>query len=250
MRPAPRFELPAEEPAEAPAKPSLPPGQKRGLIIGLLIAVVALAGIGIGVWAVITGGPNPFTGGQGAPAATPARPIFVFRIDHVRADRTGRGSAGVAGDASVEIAGRLSSFYDTVFMDPKTWKDGVPDEAWELFDPSIRDRARRDGAAFTLGSQAATLQSMRVEDSSFSVSVLLDPRGNPRAAVATVKFEAVGTFDGGQDATITNEASFLLQPRNGEWVVFGYPQASTSVEAQVPTPSPQTSSSASASASP
>jgi hypothetical protein len=255
MRPAPRSEFPPEEPAdvEARAEASLPPGQKRGLVIGLLVAAMALAGIGVGVWAVLTGGgPSPSTGGQGGPAPLlPLRPPFVFRIDRVHVDSTGRRGTGAAQDAAVEMAGNLSSFYDAVFMDPATWKGGVPDEAWALFDASIRDRARKDAAAFTLGAQAVALRGLEVEDTSLYLTVLVDPRGSPQTAVATVKFEATGMFDGGQQATVTNKASFLFHIRDGQWVVFGYPIASTSIAPVANSPSPgQSSSSPSPSATP
>ena len=209
---------------------------RRRLLVGLLIIAVALAGAGIGAWAVITT-PKSTPGGTGSPAGTPARPPFFFRIGDVTADSTGRRAVNVARDASVEIAGQLSSYYDTVFMDPDTWKKGVPDRAWLLFDRSLRARARQDSASLTLGPQAANLESLRVENSSLSVEVLIDARGNPQAAVANVEFKARGSLVTGQPAAIANTASFLLQLEAGEWVVFGYPTAKTSIDVQAPTPS-------------
>ena len=153
------------------------------------------------------------------------------------ADSTGPNALNVARDASVEIAGQLSSYYDAVFMDPDTWKNGVPDRAWLLFDRSLRARAQQDSESLTLGPQAASLKSLRVEVASVSVDVLIDPRGNPQAAVANVEFKARGSLVTGQPAIITNTASFLLQLEGGEWVVFGYPTANTSIDAQAPTPS-------------
>ena len=153
------------------------------------------------------------------------------------ADSTGPSAVNVARDASVEIAGQLSSYYDTVFMDPSTWKNGVPDRAWLLFDRSLRDRARQDSASLTLRPQSASLKSLRVENASVSVDVLIDPRGNPQAAVANVEFKARGFLVTGQPATVMNTVSFLLQLEAGEWVVFGYPTANTSIDAEAPTPS-------------
>jgi hypothetical protein len=161
----------------------------------------------------------------------------VFRIGDVTADSTGRGAIGAARDASVEIAGHLSSFYDAVFMNPDTWKNGVPDGAWQLFDPSVRARARQDSSSLTLGPAAANLESIRVKTTSLSIEVLADPRGKPQTAIANVEFEADGTLAGGQPVTATNKASFLFQISNGEWLVFGYPAASTTIEAGVPSPS-------------
>ena len=220
-------------------------GSRRRLLVGVLIIAVALAGAGIGAWAVIMT-PKSTPGGSGTPAGPPARPPFFFRIGDVTADSTGRSAANVASDASVEIAGQLSSYYDTVFMDPDTWKSGVPDRAWLLFDRSLRARAQQDSASLTLGPQAASLKRLRVENASVSVDVLIDPRGNPQTAVANVEFSARGSLVTGQPVTVTNTASFLLQLESGEWVVFGYPTANTSIDAQAPSPSASASPSSGA----
>jgi len=55
--------------------------------------------------------------------------------------------------------------------------------------------------------------------------------------VADVEFKAKGSLGTGQAVTIANTASFLFQPEQGEWVVFGYPSAKTTIEAQAPSPS-------------
>jgi hypothetical protein len=265
MRPAPQTQptpdgdAPESTDLEAPARPGEArpltrhqKAQRRSrhrLLIGLFVVAVAVAGAGIGVWAVVTN-PASGPGTAGTPATTPARPRFFFRIADVTADSTGRAASNVAQDASVEIAGQLSYFYDTVFMDPATWKDGVPDSAWLIFDPSVRERARQDGASFTLGSEGADLKSLRVSNSSFSVEVLIDPHGNPKAAVANVEFEAAGSLTNGDRAIVKNKASFLLQLQGVEWVVFGYPTASTTFETRSLTPSPGQSSGPGASLSP
>lgn len=241
MRPAPQIEpAPHEQPSlpgdlEAPGRPRAA-RSRRKLIVGSLIGAVALAGAGIGAWALITT-PKSSPQRSGTPAATPRRPPFVFRIGDVTADSTGSKALNAARDASVEIAGQLSSFYDTVFMDPDTWKNGVPDRAWLVFDRSLRARARQDGESLTLGSQAASLESLGVENSSLSVEVLADPRGHPQAAVASIEFKARGSLATGQRATVTNKASFLLHIEDGQWVVFGYPEAKTTIETEAPPPS-------------
>jgi hypothetical protein len=255
MRPARRFEPPPEgEPAppgdlESPAKRTARLRGKPQLVIGLSIAAVALAGGAIGLWTLLSGprstGPAPVVR-----APVPPRVPFAFTVAHVAADNTGRAATSAVRSASEKIAGQLSSFYDAVFMDPATWKNGVPDRAWSVFDPSVRTQARQDGEALTLGSHAATLKSVRVEDSSLSVEVLVDPRGNLRAAVATVRFDGVATLVTGQEATVTNKASFLLQPAGQTWLVAGYPTATTSIETVTPSPSPLQSPSPGSSAGP
>jgi len=257
MRPAPRTEPGPHEHAREPDDVQLTRSEKgaaanqrrRKFVALVAVAAVAIAAAGVGGWALITRS-STTPGAPGAPAASPARPPFFFRIGKVTADATGRKVPGVAGDAAVEIAGDLGAFYDTVFMNPDTWKGGVPDGAWDVFDDSVRDRAMQDGEAFTLGPQAANLKSLRVENGVISVEVLVDPKGNAQAAVAHIEFKARGTLVGGQTVTVVNTASLLLQVERGSWVVFGYPEAKTTIEAQPLSPSGSPSAGATQSSSP
>jgi hypothetical protein len=184
-----------------------------------------------------SGNPTPPSG----PPESPSRPVFFFRIDTKSPAYTGKRAKTAADDASIEIGGQLSTFYDTAFVDPTTWTGGVPDRAWGIFDPSVLDLARKDAAALTMGDQAAGLLTITVKQSSLTVRVLLDPRGHPAAAVAEVEFVAVGKTKDGDALNVTNQASFLLRPENGLWMVVGYPSASTDVKPKTakvtPTPS-------------
>jgi hypothetical protein len=220
-------------------------------------AVVAVALLGVGAWA-LTHGSSPVLGARGplgapSPAVTPKvpnRPPFFFRITNQRPAKAGKLGAAAAGDASIEIGARLSTFYDTVFMDPTTWAKGVPETAWTLFDPSVRDRAMAAASAFTLGDQAASLAKLSVTTSSLTVKVLLDPAGQPAAAVTQVEFAATGQLEDGQMVKVTSEGSLLLRLEAGRWFVFGYPSADTKIQSVAPTPTPSPSSGGSPARSP
>jgi hypothetical protein len=95
----------------------------------------------------------------------------------------------------------------------------------------------------TLGEAGSSIDQLSVTEASLSVRVLLDPRGRPRAAVATVVFDASGTLSSGEAVLVSNRASFLMEPDGTRWVVVGYPTARTKVETP-PTPSPGASASA------
>jgi hypothetical protein len=221
----------------------LPDG--RRLIIGrVLLAVVAVALVALAIRQVTRNAPGANPGrlppgvGPTATPTVPTRPPFFFPIKAEAPATTGKARPAAANDSSIEIGARLSTFYDTVFMDPATWTGGVPDDAWKIFDPSIVDRARGDAEAFTMGDRAGGLATLSVTTSKLQVRVLLDPAGNPSTAVAEVDFVATGTTKEGHLVTVTNHASFLLRSTRGLWVVFGYPGASTDVETAPATPSP------------
>ena len=102
----------------------------------------------------------------------------------------------------------------------------------------MRKRAKNDAASLTIGEAGSRLTALSITNASLSVRVLLDPKGRPEAAVATVVFETSGSLTGGEPVMVSNQASFFLQPIDGRWVVVGYPKAKTEVEAPSPTPSP------------
>ena len=107
----------------------------------------------------------------------------------------------------------------------------------------MRRRAQQDAASLTLGAQAPTLTHLEVTDSSLSIRFLVDPRGGLSIAAADVRFTATGALKDGQSLQVTNRASFLLRQVSGQWVIVGYPLASTELRSKAPTPSPSPTSS-------
>jgi hypothetical protein len=218
-------------------------------VVWIAAAALVLLLAGLVVWLVTRSStPSSRTGGRPATTPTvsatpPPRPAFSFRVQSRPAAATGKHNGTAADAASTEIGSRLSSFYDTVFLDPSTWANGVPDDAWGVFDSSVRDRAKDDAKAFTLADRVPGLAKLSVGESSLDVKVLLDPGGKPFAAIAVVEFSAVGTLEGGQTVNVTNHADLLLRLDGGQWVVVGYPSASTNVESQAATVTPSESAS-------
>jgi hypothetical protein len=198
---------------------------------------------------MMTGGAIAFVGcgGGGAPKPSqtpstspslPPREAFVFPLSHTASVVTGKRNATATKDAAADIQATLSSFYDAAFMDPNAWKQGLSADAWNAFATAVRERAKNDAASLTLGEAGTGLTALSITNASLSVRVLLDPKGRPEAAVATVVFETSGSLTGGEPVMVSNQASFFLQPIDGQWLVVGYPKAKTEVEAPSPTPSP------------
>lgn len=271
MRPAPPKQPPSEGESPLPTDPStvvdgrsnhgsemvvaqratvaIARARRRRLTIQIAAGVIALALIGWAITTMVGGSTTTRGGGPGAPSpgvtpTVPGRALFFFKVDDRPAAATGKRVPAAADDAAVAIAGRLSAFYDTVFMDPTTWKDGVPDKAWRIFDPPILDRAQGDADAFTLGDATPDLATLSVQKSALVVKVLLDPKGRPDTAVAEVTFVASGKLKDGSGVEVTNHASLLLRVEGGLWFVIGYPSASTNVEtagaAATPSTTPST----------
>jgi hypothetical protein len=210
---------------------------------------------------MITGGATALgaCGGGGTPKPTqppstspapPPREAFVFPLSATASVATGKRNATAAKAAAADIQATLSAFYDEAFMDPKAWKQGLPASAWSAFDSSAQERAKNDAASLTLGETGSRLTHLSVTKASLSVRVLLDPKGHPEAAVATVVFETTGTLTGGEPVQVSNLASFLMRPIDGKWLVVGYAKAKTEVEAPSPTPSASGTPTPTGSASP
>jgi hypothetical protein len=212
------------------------------LVVAAVVGFVLLGGGGSPI------GPSPTPLPTSPPA--PPREAFVFPLDRTTATSTGRRNNAGARTAATRIQATLSGFYDAAFMDPENRKRGLPAGAWDGFAPRVRERARSDAEALTLGTSGPSITDLSVTEASLSVRVLLDPRGRPHAAVATVRFDAEGTLQTGESVVVSNRASFLLEPDGDTWLVVGYPRAETEVESVAPSPTPSVSVTPSGSPSP
>jgi hypothetical protein len=235
---------------------SPPPNEPRTrtwLVAAIVGGVVVIAGVVIFV--MTSGGgsshtisPSPVTGLPSVSASPtpppPPRTPFAFaawQVDPVKTETSNRPAAEAAAS---DMAERLSSFYDTTFMDPATWKDGLPDSVWGLFDAATAKQAKKDQDSLTLGDDASQIASLTVGDSSLTFTVLLDPGGKAESAVVTVSFSATGTLVDGSAIEVSNSATYLFDQQGGTWVVIGYPNAKTTIEPMTSTPSASLSASA------
>jgi hypothetical protein len=253
MRPAPPIDdtLPDAAP---PSPPSRGPRRSRlivavcvGLAVLLVGGIVALLSFG-GEGTSVTE-PNPSAGPATTPAGSPspgppARPPLFFRIDKVVPVRTDKPNRQAAQDAAIEIAGRLSAFYDTAFLDPDVWDQRLPVTAWVMFDRSVVGKAKDDASSLTLQGSTEGLASLDAGETSLTITVLLDPAGRPDSAFADVDFAASGSLTDGQAIGVTNTATYLFELVDGEWMVVGYPDAKTTLSSSSAAPSAEPSGTA------
>jgi hypothetical protein len=220
---------------------------RSGLVLGLVAALV-VTGAGLGAFVFLRAGTSTPTapGSPPAPTQTPPRVFFAFQVDQVRVSTLKTIPAiGVARRTANAIAQSLSAFYDQAFANPASWKDGMPEEAWAMFDDSVRDRAQREAGSFTPNTTGVNLVRMDVTTSKLTVKVLVGLTGQPQAAFAKVGFKGTGQLQGGQEVKVDNAVTFLFRPIGKQWLVVGYPDASTTVDtgtsATSPSPSPGSS---------
>jgi len=222
----------------------------RGLRLARLgIALVVVAAVITSIVVVLTRNSSKTAtpaqtapvSGSPLPSPTP-RSVFTFPAPEIEGFTVvGVGGVSLSREPAALIQSTLSQFYDQAFLDPVTWANGVPEEAWSAFDASVRDQAIADTASLALGDTVPSLESLEVTKATLSVNVLLNTNKKPDAAFAEIVFNATGTLTDGEEITITNRAEFLLRPVSNTWLIFGYPEATTNVTGisvtATPTPS-------------
>jgi hypothetical protein len=224
---------PLEVPSAAPDASDVgPPGAphpriRRWIAVAIIVLVVA------GVSAVLLarhgtkGSTSGTPGGSSGPRASYVLPLVGLNQYRMRSG----GSASTGTLVAAQIRDALSVFYDRAFLEPQTWSDGVPAQAWSVFAPDLASRAKADADSLSLGSSATRIGDLSVSSASLRVSVLFDPSGHATTATAVVELHASGTLKGGGAVQVAVNASYLLKPLSGRWVVVGYPVAKTTVDA-------------------
>jgi hypothetical protein len=218
--------------------------RRRGLALALAILVI-LAGGAAGAFFLLRSGRSPGSVTKPTATSAPPRTPFEFQVDRVSYYSLKRKSARKqSAQAAGAIAEQLSGFYDTAFADPASWKAGVPDDAWNVFARSVRDDAKGEAGSFTPAVTGMDLVTLHVTKSSLAVTVMFDAAGRPQAAFAKVEFEGAGELKGGQEVEVDNGVTFFLRPASGNWLIAGYPEAETTIDAGTPSPGPSASPSA------
>jgi hypothetical protein len=178
------------------------------------------------------------------PSPTPA-PTFAFAGRSVQSlalkQQTSRAAVSAAAQ-SVDTL--LATFYLRTFLEPSAWSGGPPDEAWNLFLPSLRDRVRGQPGTFGLGDTGPDVKTLEATDSNLILRVLLDGSGHARAVFASVRFDATGTLKDGQTLDVANQATYLFRLTGKNWLISAYPSVRTTLDsAPAPSPTPMASGS-------
>jgi hypothetical protein len=123
-------------------------------------------------------------------------------------------------DPAEEIRETISLMYTAGFVDPAQWHAGFPG-VLDAFAPGSRKLAREDLNQLTLGGSARSLISVTPTDARIVVRFLPDRKRRPVAAVADMRFNAIGSGDG-FEVPIRHEGDYLMRRLDGRWLIVGY----------------------------
>jgi hypothetical protein len=166
------------------------------------------------------------------------RTPFAFGEPTIKLTRiVGSPTAASVRDEADQIRKRLSRLYDTGFMDPDTWEEGLPEDIWQGFTKDAAARATANPGALTLGRQPQ-LERLEVESSELALNVLFDGKKRPVAIVAGVTFRASGELTDESPVVVKSDAQFLFRLVSGRWVVAGFPTAKVKIDSEAPSPEP------------
>src|SRR5439155_3156971 len=144
--------------------------RRHGTAARIAVVFVALGLLAASVVLVVTRKPRAVHLAPVPPRPTqPPAAAFAFTSVRIHPLPAQRGvSTKTSTSVAEDVRGSLSSFYDAALTRPSTWTRGVPSDAWDAFDPTVRDRATSDEKSLALGDQAPDLRSL--------------PAGSPRLA--------------------------------------------------------------------
>ena len=199
--------------------------RRRRLARTAAISTVVLVGAG-GYYLLSRGGglPSPFS-------REPERPKFTFQVSTVKGYKLAddNPSAPATQREARRIQRDLSEFYIDAFLAPRSWDEGVPEDAWKVFDLAARRHAKRNSSPFTVGRIGRSVTSLSPTKSALQIRVLFGPTGRPEAATAVAAFKAEGRTNRRQRFELSNRAGFVLRVVEGDWRIVGYPKVRTAV---------------------
>ncbi|MGH2690911.1 MAG: hypothetical protein ACRDHM_00210 [Actinomycetota bacterium] len=156
---------------------------------------------------------NPVVGGIAGPLG-----IRLAKVAGVALK--GRPARGPLMEPAEQIRRTISLMYTAGFVDPAQWRAGFPG-VLDAFAPDSRGRARDDLNQLSLGGSARSLVSVTPTDARIVVRFLPDQKRRPVAALADMRFQAVGIGDG-FEVPIHHEGDYLMRRIDGRWLVAGY----------------------------
>ena len=210
-------------------------------LIAAVVVVVFLLGGGSAVTNILPG------------HSTPPTPGFAFQTTKVLPIPTVATAKLVklkpaAQSAAKAVTTVLDTLYANAFLAPGNWQDGSYDDVWASFDPKASAAAQQDLETLTAGAAAGdTYSDIQPSRGTVKISVLMDAKGQPQTASATLVFSANATKKAGGTTLLRSEAHYFLQRFGSAWKVVSFQVKRTDV-ANAPAPSPSGSGSASPSA--
>ncbi len=190
------------------------------VVLVVVLAFVLLGGSGKDAGAPAASGSATQTGE--ARFAFPDPQVVVVRV-------TKTAPADDVSGPVAQVRATLDALYGGGIVDRARWRSGPPASVWNAFAPDIRDQARADRTAFTLGDTGVSLQSLDISSSRLTIRFLMDEKGHATSAVVTSVITGEGTVKGSGPVILRADARFLFEPVDGAWLITGYPHAAVVV---------------------
>ncbi len=156
-----------------------------------------------------------------APVAPAERPQLEVRLaKFTSVELKGRAPRGPLLGAAEKVRETMTAMYAAAFVDLSQREAGYPG-VLDAFMRETRDQARRDLDRLTLGRDARDLDTVHPDDARIVVQFLRNENGTPVAAIANMRFEAIGYGDG-LEVPIRHGGDYDLRLVDKRWLVSGY----------------------------
>jgi polyisoprenyl-teichoic acid--peptidoglycan teichoic acid transferase len=132
--------------------------------------------------------------------------------------------------AAAAVQRTVTQLYSDGYVDQHAWDGGRFPGVPDLFASSAQPQVRRSLGHLTLGRAATHLDAVRPDRANLRIRFMVDHRGHPLVAVATMDFDATG-LAGNAEVPLRSDGSYVLRPLEGGWRIVSYRVKST-----VPTP--------------
>jgi polyisoprenyl-teichoic acid--peptidoglycan teichoic acid transferase len=167
---------------------------------------------------------SPPSGAPGPPSspASPDAPPAEVKIRNVSSfAASGKVRPRRLRDPARAVARTIAEIYEAAYLDLEAWGDGRSSAHLAAFTRDAAARARTDVRNLALGPVGSRLTSVDPRPIRTSMRFLLGRSRNPIAAVASVRFDAVGRSEQGEVA-IHQRADLTLRRIGGRWRVAAY----------------------------
>ena len=154
-------------------------------------------------------------------APPPPIPQLDVRLAKVAAvELEGRSARGQLLGPAEDIRQTITALYTAAFIDLAQQAAGYPG-VLDAFAPGARGQARRDLNRLTLGRDARDLHTVHPAEARVVVQFLRNENGRPVAAIANMRFEAIG-YGEGVEVPIRHGGDYDVRPVGKRWLVTGY----------------------------
>jgi hypothetical protein len=191
----------------------------RPVLAGVVLVLVGALGVWTSLRADQQTEPPP------ASSPSPSPPAYALEVELRRVNGlavVGKARDRRLRDPAESVRQMMTDLYSTAFVDPARWESGRFSTLFPHFVADAREQARRDLENLSLGAAAAHLDAVRPEWARLDVRFLVGPTRRPLAAMASMRFAAIGFGPGVPGVVIRHRAEYLLHLVEGRWLIAGY----------------------------